>query len=202
MLYELPIGAFLVALIVLVPLPWHWRARNVPTLSIIAWLFVSSVILGATALVRGDITMTLEIGVTMALPLCCLCPCIHLQRIASVWKVRATVEQRTRRRIFNLALFWGLHQRFDLIQYFGARPTTSSSATYNFAPHLTSQSQSALTTSRYLRFMGMVLTQMLWAIFVTVANISYISSPGHLPWVSWASVHSGFSLSVGQTLCV
>ncbi|KAF8137903.1 hypothetical protein K438DRAFT_1996622 [Mycena galopus ATCC 62051] len=68
--------------------------------------------------------------------------------------------------------------------------------------HLTSQSQSALTPSRYLRFMGMVLTQMLWATFVTVANISFSSSPGHLPWVSWASVHSGFSLSVGQTLCV
>ncbi|KAF8164565.1 hypothetical protein K438DRAFT_1984500 [Mycena galopus ATCC 62051] len=36
--------------------------------------------------------------------------------------------------------------------------------------------------------MGMALTQMLWAVFITVANIPFIVSPGHLPWVSWASV--------------
>ncbi|KAF8137893.1 hypothetical protein K438DRAFT_2120114 [Mycena galopus ATCC 62051] len=53
--------------------------------------------------------------------------------------------------------------------------------------------QSALTPSRYLRFMGMALTQMLWAAFVTVANMLFIVSPRHLPWVSWVSVHSGSS---------
>ncbi|KAF8146794.1 pheromone A receptor-domain-containing protein [Mycena galopus ATCC 62051] len=101
MLYELPIGAFLAAFIVLLPLPWHWRARNVPMLSIIAWLFVSNDILSvnaiiwrdtieATALVRVDITTKLEIGATLVL---------------------TTVEQRTRRRIFNLALCLGLTVR-------------------------------------------------------------------------------------------
>ncbi|KAF8146792.1 pheromone A receptor-domain-containing protein [Mycena galopus ATCC 62051] len=54
MLYELPIGAFLAGFIVLVPLPWHWRARNAPTLSIIAWLFVSNVILGVNATIWRD----------------------------------------------------------------------------------------------------------------------------------------------------
>jgi pheromone a factor receptor len=46
---ELPIGAFLAAALVLVPLPWHWRARNVATLSLIAWLFVLNLIYGVNA---------------------------------------------------------------------------------------------------------------------------------------------------------
>ncbi|KAF8164566.1 hypothetical protein K438DRAFT_1984501 [Mycena galopus ATCC 62051] len=101
MLYELVISAFLAALIVLVPLPWHWCARNCKCDNTIE----------ATALVRVDFTTELEIGATMAL---------------------TTVEQRTRRRIFNLALCLGLYyivqgHRFDLIQYFGARPTTYTS---------------------------------------------------------------------------
>lgn len=39
---ELAVGAFLASALVLVPLPWHWRARNTATLSIIAWLFVEN----------------------------------------------------------------------------------------------------------------------------------------------------------------
>jgi hypothetical protein len=52
--YELPIGAFVAAFLVLIPLPWHWRARNVPTLSIIAWLFVSNIILGVNTIIWAD----------------------------------------------------------------------------------------------------------------------------------------------------
>jgi pheromone a factor receptor len=49
--YELPIGAFFSALLVLVPLPWHWRARNVTTLSIIAWLFIFNLTYGVNAII-------------------------------------------------------------------------------------------------------------------------------------------------------
>lgn len=48
---ELPTFAFISALLVLVPLPWHWRARNVATLAIIFWLFVVDVIYGVNAIV-------------------------------------------------------------------------------------------------------------------------------------------------------
>jgi pheromone a factor receptor len=41
--------------------------------------------------------------------------------------------------------------------------------------------------------MGLTLTQMLWATFVTIANMWFTVSPGLRPWVSWAYVHSGFS---------
>jgi Pheromone A receptor len=51
MLYpQLPAGAFVAAALVLVPLPWHWRARNVATLAIIAWLFTVDVIYGINSL--------------------------------------------------------------------------------------------------------------------------------------------------------
>jgi hypothetical protein len=48
---ELPIGAFIAATIVLIPLPWHWRARNIATLSIIAWLFISNVVYGVNSII-------------------------------------------------------------------------------------------------------------------------------------------------------
>lgn len=48
---ELPYLAFIAAALVLVPVPWNWRARNVATLSIITWLFVIDVIYGVDAVV-------------------------------------------------------------------------------------------------------------------------------------------------------
>lgn len=48
---ELPIFAFLTAALVLVPIPWHWRARNVATLAIIFWLFVVDVIYGVNTII-------------------------------------------------------------------------------------------------------------------------------------------------------
>ena len=48
---ELSVGAFIATVLVLVPLPWHWRARNVATLSMIVWLFVSNVIYGVNSII-------------------------------------------------------------------------------------------------------------------------------------------------------
>jgi hypothetical protein len=48
---ELPIFAFLAAVLVLIPLSWHWKARNVATLSIIAWLFVVNFIYGVNSII-------------------------------------------------------------------------------------------------------------------------------------------------------
>lgn len=51
---EFPVVAFLAALSLLLPLPWHWRAGNVATLSIIAWLIVVNIIYGVDAIVWGN----------------------------------------------------------------------------------------------------------------------------------------------------
>lgn len=51
---EFPYVSLLAAVLVLVPLPWHWRAGNVATLSIIAWLFAVNVIYGVDAIIWGS----------------------------------------------------------------------------------------------------------------------------------------------------
>ncbi|GLB44316.1 putative pheromone A receptor [Lyophyllum shimeji] len=147
---ELPIAAFTAALLVLVPLPWHWRAKNVPTLSIVAWLFVSNVIYGVNAVVWAgnvrivatvwcDIVTKVQIGATMALPASCLCLCIHLERIASIRNVQSSPAQKRRRFLFDLAMCWlipviymALHyvvqgHRFDIVEDFGCRPAIYNS---------------------------------------------------------------------------
>ncbi|TFK65314.1 fungal pheromone STE3G-protein-coupled receptor [Pluteus cervinus] len=139
--------AFTAAASLLLPLPWHWRAGNIATLSIIFWLFVCNVIYGVDAIIWSegvriialvwcDITTKLIIGANFALPAACLCVCIHLERVASVRAARTSVADKRRRQIFELVmcfglpcLFMALHyvvqgHRFDIVEGFGCRPTT------------------------------------------------------------------------------
>ena len=48
---ELPIGAFLASALVLLPLHRHVKARNVATVSLVAWLFLSNLIAGINAII-------------------------------------------------------------------------------------------------------------------------------------------------------
>jgi len=62
-----------------------------------------------------------------------------------------------------------------------------------FAAHLAG-SNSALTTSRYLRLMLMSALQMIWSITVTSYTLWYtIFAVPLRPWTSWSDVHSNFS---------
>ena len=47
---QLPIAAFFSAFLILVPLPSHWRARNVATLALIFWLFFADFIYGVNSI--------------------------------------------------------------------------------------------------------------------------------------------------------
>lgn len=49
-----PAGTILAAILVLIPLPSHWRARNVATLSLIGWLFVMNLIYAVNSFVWSD----------------------------------------------------------------------------------------------------------------------------------------------------
>ena len=67
---ELPVGAFLAAFVVLIPFSWHWRARNIPTLSIIIWLFLDNFILGMNTIiwagnVRPIVPLWCDIGMSV-----------------------------------------------------------------------------------------------------------------------------------------
>ena len=48
--------AIIACLLVLLPLPWHWRARNVATLSMIFWFFVSNLTFAVDAIIWGENT--------------------------------------------------------------------------------------------------------------------------------------------------
>ncbi|KAJ6535332.1 GPCR fungal pheromone mating factor [Mycena vulgaris] len=143
----LPIASFLCAALVLVPLPWHWRAGTVPTISIAVWLFIDNFVNGVnTALwqdnfdikaqVWCDITTKLFMASNISLPASIFCLCIHLERVSSGRQVRTTPSEKRRRQIFDCVFCFGLPiiymalhyvvqgHRFDIVQDFGCRPTT------------------------------------------------------------------------------
>ncbi|KAG2154384.1 GPCR fungal pheromone mating factor [Suillus bovinus] len=144
---EFPPVSFLAALSLLLPLPSHWRAQNVATLSIIAWLFILNVVYGVDAIIWSDnvnivipvwcdITSKIIIGSTFALPATCLCICIHLEHVASVNRRKTLLSDKRIRQLFELFMCFGLPMvsmglhcivqghRFDIIEGYGCRPTT------------------------------------------------------------------------------
>jgi pheromone a factor receptor len=127
---ELPIGAFIACALVLVPFPWHWRARNLTSLSMMAWLFVSNLTYAINSIIWagrvdevvpvwcdiGSSTSPLllnffslgivgkfDIGATVALPGCNLSLALQLRRVSSA-------SQITNKRsilLLDLVLCWG-----------------------------------------------------------------------------------------------
>ncbi|KZV83952.1 fungal pheromone STE3G-protein-coupled receptor [Exidia glandulosa HHB12029] len=148
--YELPIVSFAAAILVLLPLPWHWKARNVATLSLIGWLFICNIIRGINSIiwmnnvaihfhVWCDIATKLLIGVSIALPACSLTLTRHLEHVASVRYGLTTAAEKRRRRIIDLCFTIGiplvmmaLHyvvqgHRFDIVEDIGCQPVIYTS---------------------------------------------------------------------------
>ncbi|KAH7911859.1 pheromone A receptor-domain-containing protein [Hygrophoropsis aurantiaca] len=143
---EIPVLSFICAALVLFPLPWYFRARNIAGLSIGIWLFAVNFILAVDASIWAnttdpivpvwcDITSSIIIGSHIALPAACLSICIHLERIASFSQSSTSVAKR-RRMLFESIMcfalpvvYMALHlivqpRRFDIFEGFGCRPTT------------------------------------------------------------------------------
>ncbi|KAJ6498402.1 GPCR fungal pheromone mating factor [Mycena vitilis] len=110
---ELAFGAFLASALVLVPLPWHWRAHNTVTLSMIVWLFLSNFEYAINSIVWSgrtnnvapvwcDIVTMFDVGATAALPACCLCLALQL------WRVASTSHTTNKKRVLfmNIGLCW------------------------------------------------------------------------------------------------
>ncbi|KAI0651373.1 GPCR fungal pheromone mating factor [Trametes meyenii] len=140
-------ASFLAAFLVLTPLPWHWRARNIPTLSLILWLFVLNVAHGVNVIewydnidvklqIWCDIISKLVIGANMAIPAACFCLAMRLEGIAAVRNVKTNFTDKRRKTIVDLAICVGapmiqmaLHyvvqgHRFDIVEGFGCQPDT------------------------------------------------------------------------------
>ncbi|PBK68302.1 fungal pheromone STE3G-protein-coupled receptor [Armillaria solidipes] len=147
---ELPAMSFISALLVLVPLPWHWRAGTIPTIAITFWLFLGNLINGVNAVVWSDnvrivspvwcdIATKLMIGMNISLPCSLLCLCMHLERVSSMRMVQTTVADKRRRQawdsflcFFVPVIYMALHyivqgHRFDIIEHFGCRPAIYNS---------------------------------------------------------------------------
>ncbi|KAJ6542945.1 GPCR fungal pheromone mating factor, partial [Mycena capillaripes] len=133
--------AFLASALVLVPLPWHCRARSIPTLSIISWLFVLNLSYGINAVIWAgnanialpiwcDIVTKIKIGATFALPSSCLCLALQLHAISSLktpgrgrWGVAVDVTLCYGLPVLFMALHYVVQgHRFDIIEDFGCRP--------------------------------------------------------------------------------
>lgn len=135
---ELPVVAFLTAFLVVIPLPWHWRARNVATVALMLWLFVVDIIYGVNAIIWAgnvnnpipvwcDIGMPwsslclctpfltniyaatkILVGASYALPLCTLCICKHLEAVSSPRPVSYAAKDKYQRIIFETVMCFGV----------------------------------------------------------------------------------------------
>ncbi|TFK19182.1 fungal pheromone STE3G-protein-coupled receptor [Coprinopsis marcescibilis] len=141
---ELPVASFVCAILVLLPLPWHWRAGTVPTISISLWLFLCNFINGVNTIIWSgnvrvvapvwcDIVTKILLGANVALPASIFCLCIHLERISSVRQAETSLRQKRTRQIIDSIVclpvplvYMALHyivqgHRFDIVEDFGCR---------------------------------------------------------------------------------
>ncbi|EUC54121.1 STE-like pheromone receptor [Rhizoctonia solani AG-3 Rhs1AP] len=156
---DLPVVSFLCTALVLIPLPWHWRARNTATLSIIFWLGVINFTRGINSIVWAgktinyapvwcDITAKLIIGANWAFPSSTLCICRYLAQVSSPHHKIANASDKRRRMYFEIfmcavlpIIAMALHyvvqgHRFDILEDFGCNPTTYVSVAALFIVYL------------------------------------------------------------------
>lgn len=134
----LPAGAFIAAFLTLIPASWIWRARHVPTLSLIVWLFALNVVYGVNSLIWSDDAIErvpiwcdicerlvfkktgsipnpthptatkLTVGGSIALPACTFRLCKQLAMVGG--SVAMGLDHRDRRRIamLDFGFCWGI----------------------------------------------------------------------------------------------
>ncbi|GAA5889390.1 hypothetical protein JCM16303_005372 [Sporobolomyces ruberrimus] len=109
---------FLSIFFVLLPSPWHWRARNTATLIYIFWclvivfpLAINSLIwrgrFGLEAPIYCDIVTKLRVGGDVGIPASVLCLTRQLESIAAARQAYFNAKDRRRRRLEELALGLG-----------------------------------------------------------------------------------------------
>ncbi|CAE6416009.1 unnamed protein product [Rhizoctonia solani] len=158
---ELTVVSFICTFLVLIPLPWHWRARNIPTLSLIFWLTavnfpraISTIIWAGntndSAPVWCDIVTRLHMGANWAFGASAIPLCRYLSRVSSPYHQVENARERRRRMIFEIVMCWVLpligvvlyyvvqHHRYDIYEDFGCfpafRPTVVATLIVNVPP--------------------------------------------------------------------
>lgn len=144
---EFPIVSFLVVFLLLCSLPSHIRAQSISLISLIFWLAAANIIHGVNSIVWAgnvsirlevwcDITTSILVGFTVAVPLSVLCVSSQLERISSNRHATFTEADKRKRKIVEAILCFGvplpfmaLHyvfqgHRFDIVEDIGCSPTT------------------------------------------------------------------------------
>jgi len=144
---ELAPVSFVCMVLVMVPLPWHFRAGNVATVSTMLWLafdnlhnFINAVIWRGNVVVEAkvycDITLALFVASTIALPAAAVCITRHLENVSSPKYLPSDRATKRNRFIFEIIMclvlplvYSGFHlivqgHRFDIIEDIGCITNT------------------------------------------------------------------------------
>ncbi|TBU56143.1 pheromone A receptor-domain-containing protein [Dichomitus squalens] len=123
-----PLLAFLGAIVVLIPLPWHFQAWNAGTCLFMIWTALACVNLGINSIVWNnnvinsapvwcDISSRIIVAVAVAVPAASLCIQRRLYNIASVKTVNMTRAEKRRGIIIDLAIGGGVPVLQIVFQY-------------------------------------------------------------------------------------
>ncbi|KAB5588026.1 Pheromone B beta 1 receptor [Ceratobasidium theobromae] len=124
----IPIVSFICVILALIPLPLHWRTRNVATLSLIFWLVLGNIVRGINSVIWSgttavkykvwcDISIRLLIGVNFAVPASVFCICRFLAQVACPRDCNLVASNKRRRMIFDLVMCVGLPMVFMALYY-------------------------------------------------------------------------------------
>ncbi|KAF8307933.1 fungal pheromone STE3G-protein-coupled receptor [Clavulina sp. PMI_390] len=139
--------SFVATFLVLLPLPWHWRARNIPVASCIIWLAQGNFFRGINAIIwqgnvvckflpYGDIVAQLQVASVWGMTASVFCIARHLEAISSPHYSTTGLNNPRNRVIFELwmcvispVIFAGLHlivqeHRFNILEDIGPHVST------------------------------------------------------------------------------
>ncbi|WVQ83977.1 hypothetical protein IAT38_006122 [Cryptococcus sp. DSM 104549] len=105
---DYPFWTFVALVLVLLPAPWHWRARNIATVSLVFWLalanlasFVNTIVWADNYVDKSpvwcDISSRISLLVGYAVPLCSLAQMRRLESVASTRRSVISGDARKRR---------------------------------------------------------------------------------------------------------
>ncbi|QRV97742.1 STE3-type pheromone receptor [Ceratobasidium sp. AG-Ba] len=147
------------ALLCLLPLPWHWQARNVSTLIYLGWVssacllaFTNSILWAGNvddkAPVWCDITSRYTVCHNAGITAAGLCIQRHLYRVATIKEVTSVSYSRKRELAINLVLGVGVpalmiplysvvqSSRYTIIEDIGCWPSTYPTLLVEFMVHI------------------------------------------------------------------
>ncbi|KAF8331992.1 GPCR fungal pheromone mating factor [Cantharellus anzutake] len=145
--YGFTVLSYIAAVLVLMPFQSHWRARNIATIALMAWLFIVNLLQGTGTIIWAntarivapiycDVSNLLRVAGGWALPASALCLTRSLANVASPNYTPTDLDGKRKRFWFEITMcvfmpfvYAGLHyitreNRFHIIEDFGCQVDT------------------------------------------------------------------------------